>query len=176
MEKGGGRRDEGKREEGERRRRATLRKGWDLVLRALCEQARNSSSVGGSSRAVLFQEKKPPNNITLGEQYWEINPADGDREGEGTGGRGWRREEGEPRRRTTLREGAILYYVPWTNRRGISPTCRVAHGRFFSRTNNHPTISSSANNTGKLILRTGTGRARARDDYYYYDYYDYYDY
>ena len=109
-----------------------------------------------SARAVLLQEKKPPNNITLGEQYWEINPADGDREGEGAGGRGGIREEREPRRRTILREGAILYYVPCTNKHGIPPPCGVAHGLFFSRRKNHPTRSRSANNTGKLILRTGT--------------------
>ena len=55
--------------------------GWDLVLRALYEQAQNSSHVQGSSRAVLFQDEQPPNNIKLGEQYWEMNRADGDRDG-----------------------------------------------------------------------------------------------
>ena len=121
---------------------------WDFVLRVLYERT-ESFSVRGISRAVLFQEKQPPNNITIGEQYWEMNSAGEDRDARARGdeeGEGRMRNEGEER---LYGKGGILYYVPCTNRHGIPPTCRVAHGLFFSRRNNHPTISRSANNTGK---------------------------
>ena len=105
--------------------------------------------MGGTSRAVLFQEKQPPNNITIGEQYWEMNSA-----GEDRGARARGDEEGEGRMGNQGEErlygkGGILYYVLCTNRDRIPPPRGVEHGRFFSRRNNHPTISRSANNTGK---------------------------
>ena len=86
-----------------------------------------------------------------------MNAADEDRDARARGdneGRGMRRNEGEERLHG---KGGLLYHVPCANRHGIPLTCRVDHGRLFSRTKNHPTISSSANNTQKLILRTGTG-------------------
>ena len=78
-----------------------------------------------------------------------MNSADGDRDARARGDK-----EGEGGKENSEEErlsgkGVILYYVPCTNRHGIPPTCRVAHGQFFSRTNNHPIISRSANNTGK---------------------------
>ena len=76
-------------------------------------------------------------------------------------------------------EGTMLYYTPCTNRRGISPACRVAHGAFSARRKNHPTLPSAANNTRNRFLGGRAGRAyyaRERAYYYYYYYYDYYHY
>ena len=90
--------------EGEPRRRTTPREGWDLVPRAFYEQARNPSSAWGFSLAVLVQEKQPPNNITLGAQYWEMNSADGDRDARARADNEGERRREKPRRRTTLKE------------------------------------------------------------------------
>ena len=121
---------------------------WDFVLRVLYERT-ESFSVGGTLRAVLFQEKQPPNNITIGEQYWEMNSAGEDRDARARGdeeGEGRMRNEGEER---LYGKSGILHYVLCTNRGGIPPPRGAPHRRFFSRRNNHPTISRSANNTGK---------------------------
>ena len=83
------------------------------------------------------------------------------REDEGKGGRG---RGGEDEERRLEEESAILYYMPCANGHGISLPRGVAHSRFFSRRNNHPTISSAANNTRNQIRAARTGRARWRED------------
>ena len=88
--------------------------------------------------------------------------------GQGERGSGRKRETDGRRsggkNRNSMGENTILYYVPCTNGHGISLPSGVAHSRFFSRRNNHPTISSTANNTGNQIRAARTGRARWRED------------
>ena len=93
-------------------RTATRGGRCDLVLHALCERARNISSVRGRPLEVLFHEKQPPNNIQNCEQYRESNSGREDREGEAAGGR---RGRGEGEGHTTHNTQHTTHNTQHTN-------------------------------------------------------------